>query len=829
MEVRDVDIIGSDHLTCYIDHKAFRVDPTSCQIYANRRFDREETSKYVLEAVVKDGLGRSSTGRVVVSILDENDNMPKFVKPFFNISVHTNFPNGKNAAFLHAVDPDATDNSQFRAEFEKNDQFYFKIDTYTGGIKLLTDLAKIKKTVFTFTAFVTDRKNPQPQTADQVRVQLNVLPPSANPPLFEQRNGYKFSMEENNKIGALVGEVRAVRPVSNSDIFISYRIMSGNVKNTFEIGQFGALRATRAIDYEEFSRFELFVEATDSLVSHRVANVTVVVNIIDVNDNVPRFINRNNVVTVKEGVAVGHLIYTCRTEDLDSGDNGRVLYSVKRTTGHFAINPTSGEVRTNGSLDFETSESHVIYVVGRDKGMPSTLSAEFKIEVKVQDENDNSPLFHNSSQVVHVTENNDVDKLILTLNASDADDGNNGKFHFTLISNQDSKSFQLSSNGQLHVAESLDREAKSAYSLRVRVEDFGVPAQSSEAVVTVVVDDENDEAPKFQKQFYTFSVSEELQPGTVVGEVIAVDADIGENGKFTYYLRDQNKDKFEIETRQVYTGNSHSDVCIIKTKKKFDSEAPSEPHSYNITIGASDHGMNGNSNEVSITITIRNINDHPPEFTRTTPYMACINTGTKAQHQVVQVEATDKDQETVPLTYSFVSLDASHDVARNVFSIEPNSGVIRTRVAIDDEIARNAIYEMVVCVQEMPATEKEKRSYTNYQKVVVFVSPKPVGLFFRETCPFYSVKSSSEGEQLIKKSWNVEFLEYSSYSYGIAPAVVDSRTSSSSGTAGTSSSADLPFSILSSTGIVKASAKYSHASYYRLNVTASANDKQNIR
>ena len=823
MEVSDVDIIGSDHLTCYIDHKAFRVDPTSCQIYANRRFDREETSKYELEAIVKDGQGRWSSGKVVVSILDENDNMPKFVKPFFNISVHTNFPNGKNAAFLHAVDPDATDNSQFRAEFETDDRFYFNIDTYTGGIKLLTDLAKIKKTVFTFTAFVTDRKNPQPQTADKASVQLNVLPPSANPPLFEKPTGYQFSMAENNKLGALVGEVRAVRPVSNSDIFISYRITSGNVKDTFRIGQFGALRATRAIDYEEISRFELFVEAKDSLVSHRVANVTVVVNIIDVNDNVPRFINRNNVVNVKEGVAVGHLIYTCQTEDLDSGNNGRVVYSIKRTTGHFAINPSSGEVRTNGSLDFETSESHVIYVVARDKGMPSTHSAEFKIEVKVQDENDNSPLFHNSSQVVHVTENNKVDKLILTLNASDADDGDNGKFHFMLVTNQDSKSFRLSRSGQLYVTKSLDREAKSSYSLRVRVEDYGVPAQTSEAAVTVIVDDQNDEAPKFQKQSYTFSVSEELQPGTVVGEVIAVDADIGENGKFTYYLRDQNKDKFEIETRQVYKGNNHNDVCIIKTKKKFDSET--HPDSYNITIGASDHGMNGNSNEVSITITIRNINDHPPEFTRTNTYVACVNTGTEADYYVTEVTATDKDQETVPLTYSFVSLDASHDVARNVFSIEPNTGVIRTRVNIDQDIARNPVYEMVVCVQEMATNEKEKRSYTNYQKVVVFVSPKPAGLFFNEKCPQVVVKSSSEGEQLVKKQWQVNIVDYSGLSYGIAPAV-DSGTLL--GKAGTPSG-DLPFSILSSTGIVKVSAKYSHASYYRLNITAAANDRQNIR
>ena len=722
MSVRDADIIGSDRLTCYIENKAFRVDPNSCQIYASTRFDREETSSFVLKAIVRDSLGRSSSARVVVTILDQNDNVPKFVKIFFNISMHTNFPEGRIAAYLEAKDPDATDNSQFSAQFEKGDDFYFNIDTYTGGIKLLTNLTKIKKTVFIFSAYVTDRKNPQPETADHARVQLNVLPPSTLPPVFEHKSGgggYEFSISENNKVDAFVGKVKAVRPVSNSEIFIKYNITSGNTRDTFQIGRFGVLTAVRSIDYEEQSRFVLRVEAEDNLQKNRVANVTVIVKIKDVNDNVPRFVNRNHVISVNEGVAVGNLLYTCHTEDLDSGDNGRVVYSIKRTTGHFVINPTNGEVRTNGSLDFETSESHVIYVLATDQGTPSSHSSEFKIEVKIVDENDNPPLFNNSSQIVHVRENNAVDKLVLKLNASDADAGNNGRFFFRLVESDDAKSFELSKDGHLFVTTSLDREAKSSYALRVKVQDYGTPSQGSEALITVIVDDENDESPIFEKQFYQFKVFEEMQPGAVVGEVIAVDADTGENGKFTYYLRDQHKDKFEIETRR-HQRNSAQDggstgyrnVCVIKTKKQFDSET--DAHAYNVTIGASDHGMNGNSNEVSVTILIQNINDHPPQFTRTTPYVACINPGTPAQHEVIQVTATDKDQETVPLTYSFVSLDVSYDAARSIFTIDPITGIIRTSRTIDSVVARNPVYEMVVCVQEDTTAQ---RSYTNYQKV----------------------------------------------------------------------------------------------------------------
>ncbi|XP_066927474.1 protein dachsous-like [Clytia hemisphaerica] len=803
MEVSDPDIIGSNALTCYIDHPDFRVQPSTCEIYANKKFDRERKSHYALSAIVKDGLGRSSTGRVLIQILDQNDNMPKFDSKFFNISVHTNFPTNKNAAFLKAHDPDATDSSQFSATIDAKDDFFFDIEIYTGGIKLLNNLTKTRKTKFLFTAYVTDRKNPQPETADSARVQLNVLPPSTQPPIFEKAR-YEFQLDENNENGADVGKVKAMRPISYSELFIEYNIKSGNIKDTFSIGDFGVLKANRLIDYEEYSRFDLIIEAVDSLHPTRVSNITrVVINIRDLNDNTPRFINQNNVVAANEGVGVGHLLYTCVTEDLDSGINGEVTYRIKHTTGHFQIHPTRGEVRTNGSLDFETSEGHVIYVEATDRGTPSR-SAQFKIEVKVRDMNDNQPLFFNSSQIVSVRENNPPNQLILTLNASDADVGNNGQFFFRLLPNEDSKSFRMSRNGNLYVTKSLDRETKSTYSLKARVQDLGIPPQHSEAAITINVDDLNDESPKFEKLHYNFEVSEELQPGTVVGEIIAVDADTGENGKFTYYLLNQHKDKdkFEIETRQSYGNNRH--VCVIKTKKKFDSEE--DKGSYNITIGASDHGMNGNSNEVDVTIVIRNINDHPPEFMRNSPYVACINIGTKSNEKVLQVTATDKDKEKVPLIYSLIAMFESHNAALHIFTIDQSTGVISTSVEISGAIARIPVYEMVVRVQE----DEHSRLYTNYQKVVIFVSPKPEGQLFKELCPHITIKSSSRKEHIVKEQWKLNLLSFDDLQYQLTT---------------TQPNRDIPFQILTTTGIIKVTSNHHKVSFYQLNVTVSATDQ----
>ena len=800
MLVQDPDLIGSDHLTCSVDNNNFRVHASSCKIFANKVFDREQQSSYTLTARVEDGFGRSSTGQVTITIGDQNDNMPKFVKPFFNVSVHENFPVGKIAVFFPADDLDATDNSQFSAKFMEKDGSYFDIDTFSGGVKVLVDLKTVQKTTFLFNVYVTDRLNPQP-TMDGARVQLNILPSSTRPPVFKKRE-YLFKVEENNAINHPVGEVVAARAISDSSTFISYSIKSGNQNDIFSIREYGILVATKPIDYEEHNRFVLVIEAQDSLKPSLATNVTVVVNVEDLNDNKPRFVNKDNVIKVNEGVAIGHLLFTCTTKDLDSGANGAVTYRIKQTTGHFIVDSVLGEVRTSGSLDYETSESHVIYIEATDGGRPSH-SSEFKMEVQVEDVNDNPPLLFNNSQIVHVTENNELNKHILTLNASDADESLNGQFFFLLIPNDDSLSFNLRQRGELYVTKSLDRETKSSYSLRVRVKDRGFPLQSSEGLVTIVVDDENDEAPMFQKDLYIFEIWEELQPGTKVGEVVANDPDTGDNGKFTYYLRDQHKDKFEIETKQMY--GKH--VCIIKTKKKFDSET--DPPIYNITIGASDHGMNGKSSEVSVRIVIRNVNDFPPEFTRKTPYVTCITVGTASGVEVAAVSAIDRDKVPVSLTYSLISsLSKQHEASLQIFEIDQNTGIIYTKVGIDDDIAsRQPVNEMVVRVKE---ENPGGRSYTNYQKVIFFISNKPKGSVFKEDCPLSTIKASSTNNLIVKKMWNTDndkgFDNWKYRLVGHDPATV-------------------PFSILSNTGIIKVSRKL-QLPYYRLNVTVDATNSK---
>lgn len=588
MDIYDVDVLGSDNLRCSISDRNFTVNPKTCQLFANNVFDREKLDRYALTATVTDDFGMKSHSYIIVKVLDTNDNLPLFASKYYNISIHTNFLVGQYAAYVTADDPDIGTNAD--ADYYTSfDDDTFTLDKETGGLRLNKDLKKISKRKFSFTVSVRDHSSKLKGTSS-ARVDLNVLPPSNKSPVLEQDN-YHFSMEENNFPGYKIGQVTAKRPISNSEAFIKYSIKSGNIDGIFMIGQFGELWVTKQIDYESYTSFKLIVEADDILNSALVTNVSVVISIIDTNDNRPTFRKSDTFVMVNEGVPIGYVLYDCNAIDRDSEERGLVTYHIKNTTGHFTIHPTSGELKTNGSLDYESASHHVIYIEASDNGKPP-LSSMMKLSVSVTDVNDNTPMFYNNSYVIRVKEDAQIGNSLLTVNASDSDYGKNGEFDFQLVwqDTGDPDTFQMHPNGTLYLAKLLDREKVSSYKLTALVKDFGIPSLHSKANILVVVDDVNDEAPVFQQSHYTFEVFEELPPGTYVGQVIATDADSGENGNFDYYLRDQ--DKFEFVTVDSYGKR----VCVIKTKKKFDRETDDD--SYNITVGASDHGKFGRSSKV---------------------------------------------------------------------------------------------------------------------------------------------------------------------------------------------------------------------------------------
>uniref|UniRef100_A0A3Q1J4Z7 Cadherin domain-containing protein n=1 Tax=Anabas testudineus TaxID=64144 RepID=A0A3Q1J4Z7_ANATE len=209
------------------------------------------------------------------------------------------------------------------------------------------------------------------------------------------------------------------------------------------------------------------------------ATATLLVQVSDVNDNVPKFSEAEYQVEVSETESVGKSLLTLSALDPDEGVNGRIRYSLRGGEGRFFIDPVSGMVSVAGPLDRETKAEYSLLVVAEDQGRPAR-SATATLLVQVSDVNDNVPKFSEAEYQVEVSETESVGKSLLTLSALDPDEGVNGRVTYNIFQQSPSSDpavFELdSSSGTLRLVQALDHNEVKEYSLKVQASDGGSPS-----------------------------------------------------------------------------------------------------------------------------------------------------------------------------------------------------------------------------------------------------------------------------------------------------------------------------------------------------------------
>lgn len=222
------------------------------------------------------------------------------------------------------------------------------------------------------------------------------------------------------------------------------------------------------------------------------------------------------------------------------------------------------------------------------------------------DVNDNAPKFEKTLASFRVTENALNGTIIVKLNATDADLGDNSKVTYTLIT--DTKDFRVDSQtGILSVSAPLDREKQETYELKIRAMDGGgnneQPALYSDAIVRVTIDDINDNAPAFSLADYTVRVREDIPIGTVVVVLTANDLDTGPGGEVAYSLSEDSESSFKIDKLSG----------TIRTTKSLDFE---ERQVHSVIVKAIDRGTPALSSETSVIIEVIDVNEnkYAPQF-----------------------------------------------------------------------------------------------------------------------------------------------------------------------------------------------------------------------
>lgn len=514
-------------------------------------------------------------------------------------------------------------------------------------------------------------------------IELEIMDINDNSPVFRRKTmhldiseatppGERFSLT--NAVDADVGANSIKTYYLSESRYFTIDIQTGS-----DGSKYVDLVLNGNLDREEHAVHNLILTAVDGGVPSRSGTASIIINVLDINDNAPVFSQQVFAVNVSENSAVGTVFMTLNATDLDEGTNAEVIYSYtlytsEKTQELFSLDPNSGEIKVKGVTDYEESTSFEMYVQAQDRGQ-HPLSGHCKVMVFITDLNDNYPEVTIKSVKNTLTEDVPVGTLIAVVTVHDRDSGSNGVVELALNQQQSLPFFlNKSSEGyfELLVSKPLDREIKSRYEITLMVTDKGSPPLSENETIALEILDINDNAPMFSQSIYTIHVVENNPPGALLTSLSAFDPDLNENGYLVYFIME--KEIANTSMSMLFSINpENGDLYALKT---FDYERERD---FLFHIEARDSGVPTLSSNVTVKIIILDQNDNTPLIV--SPWRAqgsvveeVIPRSTDKGHLVAKVIAIDADSEqNSRVTYQLLQItDAS------LFSLDQYNGEIRT-------------------------------------------------------------------------------------------------------------------------------------------------------
>ncbi|XP_058537248.1 cadherin-related family member 3 [Ochotona princeps] len=361
------------------------------------------------------------------------------------------------------------------------------------------------------------------------------------PPQFPGKlaKGLNLYVAEGIKPG-LIYQVEASDPEdTRRNVPLSYFLISPS-KN-FRMSANGTLFSTTELDFEAgHSSFHLIVEVRDS--SGLRASTALQVNIVNINDEIPRFTSLTRVYKIPEELTVGTIVANITAEDPD--DNifpSHLLYSITTSNSYFMINQLTGTIQVAQRIDRDTGELRQnaaisLEVLVRDRPMGGQEN-HMQVTFIVEDINDSPAACTKFTFSVLVPERAANGTLLLDLNPfcfDEDSDAPNNKFNFSTPSGAGSSSRfsqEPAGSGKIVLIGDLDCEdprnlaAGNEYRMIIQVQDVVPPYYKNDIYIYVLTRPENEFPLVFDRPFYIFNVSEMRPAGTRVGQVYATDAD----------------------------------------------------------------------------------------------------------------------------------------------------------------------------------------------------------------------------------------------------------------------------------------------------------------
>ena len=521
-------------------------------IKTNKRLNRESVrgGTYMLTVEAQDArtLAVLDTTELKVSVTDLNDNRPIFSSSFQHVTIDEDIPLHTSIAQVVATDADTGPNGWLYFFFDGKSSF-FAIDPESGVVTVTRTLAGKKRRKYELLVIAKDRAlwPSKPASAKNHNITVTVRPVNRFSPEIKVKSQHEKITE--GKTGVRIAVIGVSdQDNANSGEINKVRITSGNENSNFRVKRSQdaldeyLIEVIKPLDREKAPNgFDLILTAFDKGVPPRNGSVSLHVVIEDANDMTPAFNQSAYAATISELAPPHSSVMHVFAEDGDSGENGRVYYTLSGgDSDKFMIDHDTGLITTNKYLDFETKPRLEFEVRSFDAAAIGRKMASVKVSVNIEDANDNDPLFDQPSYSIDIYEDLTPGTKLLTLTAKDQDSGQNGQIQYTIITTESVPFAIDSETGEITAVTTLDRDLglQEYITLRVRASDFGKPfRRESETYVHIRIKVFNDNEPVFEYSICKIQVNEGAPVGTILATLTAVDVDVAATSPLGYSIQ----------------------------------------------------------------------------------------------------------------------------------------------------------------------------------------------------------------------------------------------------------------------------------------------------
>uniref|UniRef100_A0A3Q2TT99 Protocadherin-8 n=1 Tax=Fundulus heteroclitus TaxID=8078 RepID=A0A3Q2TT99_FUNHE len=583
-----------------------RVRESDGQLIVGERIDRERICRHTPQCLITFDVVNFSKDRyklihVEVEIRDVNDNSPEFPSRESVVEISENAALGSRIPLDPAVDADVGSNYIQSYHISVNSHFSIDVLQRADGVKyaeliLMKELDREIQSSYNLELVAKDGGSPYRTGSTKITVRVTDF--NDNSPVFDQ-NSFSVSLPEDASVGTVILDLNAVDADEglNGEVVYGFgKQVSHEIRELFEVdNKSGRLTLRSPVDFEEKSTYELDVQAIDLGANPIPSVCKIVIHVTDVNDNAPEISitpmtsTATGVAHISEAAEKDSLVALISTLDRDSGVNSQIhctLYG----HDHFKLRQAHEDsymIVTAAALDRERISEYNLTVMAEDFGSPP-LRKITQFTIRLSDENDNAPHFARAVYEVAVVENNAPGAYITTVEASDADLGNNGKITYRLVDSvimgSPVNTFVSlnSASGSIYALRSFNYEVMKQLDVHIQASDGGSPQLQSTAIIRLKIIDQNDNQPYIiEPSLYKGSAEvflpKDAPAGYLVTQIRATDADEGINAQLSFKIKDGGHLGFSI--------NKDTGKVLVSRKLTYDLT-----DSVKVTVAVSDNG-----------------------------------------------------------------------------------------------------------------------------------------------------------------------------------------------------------------------------------------------